>query len=175
MSKELNANFFRLSIVISTVLFLVTLTFKSYFYFVPFQAGVSLLSILQALTLIGWVLLVAAPPLFFASEYRWTSKKYYLFLASVLLWTATTFAIKINTLITFGQIFAGYLTTYPVMIFFEWIAPAIYAYIAYKVYRPELRRAPKRTSADRDRDRDEYRDRDDRHVERTSTRTLEED
>ena len=183
MSRESNASNLKLSLILSTALFLVTLTFKSYFYFVPFQAGVNLFSILQALTIIGWISLIAAPPLFFASDYRWTRNKFYLFMVSVLLWTGTTLIIKINTLISFGQIWTGYLTTYPVMIFFEWIAPLIYAVIAYKEYKPELRKAPRRErSRDRDydddyRDRDDRRDkrRDDRIDERKSTRTLYED
>jgi hypothetical protein len=126
------------------------------------------MSILQALTIVGWVALIAAPPLFFASEGRWTTKKYYLFLTSVLLWTVVTVVIKIASLISYGQLWVGYLTTYPVMIFFEWIAPLIYAYIAYKEYRPERRSAPRRHRDNRESDYDDDRSRDYSRDERNS-------
>ena len=125
-----------LSILISVFLFLVTLTFKSYFFFKPFEAGLSLLSLLQFLTIIGWISLIALPPLYFSSEYKWTQSKFYSFLGLTTLWTTSTVLIKVYTFVSFGQIWAGYLSTYPVMFFFEWIAPAVYVWIVTKNYKP---------------------------------------
>ncbi len=144
-----------LSILISVSLFLITLTFKSYFYFRPFEAGFNLLSLLQFLTIIGWISLIAIPPLYFSSEYKWTPSKYYSFIGLTTLWTTSTVLIKVYTLVTFGTIWAGYLSTYPVMIYFEWIAPLVYAWIGFKNYKPANPSRPNRERRYREEDRPE--------------------
>jgi hypothetical protein len=136
MSKQRSVSHLQLSILLSISLFFITLTFKSYFYYLPFSQGVSLLAILQFLTLPGWVLLIAVPPLAFASEYKWTQSKYVFFLVSVSLWTLSTLAIKIYTLATFGQVPYQYLVTFPILFYFEWIVPALYVYLALTYYKP---------------------------------------
>lgn len=136
MKAKRSLTHFQVSVIFSTILFLITLTFKSYFYYAPFTNGVDTLSVLQALTLIGWVTLIAVPPLFFASDYVWSKNKFYGFVFSVGLWTAATTLIKLYTLITFGKIWYEYLLTYPTMIVFEWLIPAVYVWIAVNVYKP---------------------------------------
>jgi hypothetical protein len=143
VSKSRSVNHLQLSILISVSLFLTTLTFRAYFYYTPFTTGVDLLSFLQFLTICGWVLLVAAPPLFFASEYKWTVGKYWGFLVSVTLWTVSTFLIKIYTLVSIGIINYQYLTSFPILIYLEWIVPALYVYLAVKYYKPVTSVKPK--------------------------------
>lgn len=134
----------QLSFLISISLFLITLSFKSYFYFRPFELGFNLLSMLQFLTIIGWISIIALPPLYFASEYKWSTSKYYSFLGLTTLWTTSTVLIKVYTLINLGQVWAGYLATYPVMIYFEWIIPIVYVTIVIKNYKPTGQNRPTR-------------------------------
>lgn len=133
--KDPKLSTLKVSILISVSLFLVTLSFKSFFYYVPFANGFNLLSSLQALTVLGWILLVAAPPLFFASSLPWSKSKLVLFFTSVGLWTASTLLIKVYTFATLGKIWAEYLTVYPVMIYFEWIVPFFYIWLGVKMRR----------------------------------------
>ena len=146
MKKPRQVSHLQLSILLSISLFLITLTFKAYFYYTPFSSGIGLLPLLQFLTLCGWIALVAAPPLFLASEYRWTTLKYWGFLLCVTLWTISTLIIKLNTLINIGTINYQYLTTFPIMIYLEWIVPAIYVYIAVTYYKPIPKQKPVRSS-----------------------------
>ena len=152
MSTQTRVSHLHLSILISISLFLVTLTFKSYFFFKPFANGFNLLSILQFLTIIGWISLIAIPPLYFSSEYKWTPAKYFSFLGLTTLWTTSTLLIKVYTFVSFGQIWIGYLTTYPIMIYFEWIAPIVYLLIATKNYKPASLKSIPRTRRYRDED-----------------------
>lgn len=124
------------SLLFSVSLFLITLTFDNYFYYLPFRFGFNLLSFLQFLTICGWILLIAAPPLFLASEFKWTRLKFWLFLSSVSLWTISTLFIKIYTLFSIGQIPYQYLVAFPIMIYFEWIIPILYVYIGWRFYKP---------------------------------------
>jgi hypothetical protein len=122
--------------LISVSLFLVTLTFKPYFYYSPFSTGLNFLSILQLATILGWILLIAVPPLVLASEYKWNLARYWTFLGSVSLWTLSTLVIKIYTLVSIGSINYQYLTAFPILIYLEWLVPALYVYIAVKYYKP---------------------------------------
>jgi hypothetical protein len=133
--KDPKLSTLKVSLLISISLFLITLSFKSFFYYVPFANGFNLLSSLQALTVLGWVLLVAAPPLFFSTAMPWSKSKLTLFFVSVSLWTVSTALIKVYTLATLGKIWAEYLTVYPVMIYFEWVAPAFYIWLGVQMYR----------------------------------------
>ena len=71
------------------------------------------------------------------------------------MWTTSTVLIKVYTLVTFGTIWAGYLSTYPVMIYFEWIAPLVYAWIGFKNYKPANPSRPNRERRYREEDRPE--------------------
>lgn len=136
MGKSRIINHLQLSILLSVSLFLITLTFRGYFYYTPFSSGFNLLSILQFLTICGWILLVAIPPLAFSSEFKWSSAKYWFFLFSVTLWTLSTLLIKVYTVTTLGTLNYQYLTTFPILIYFEWLVPALYVYLAFNYYKP---------------------------------------
>jgi hypothetical protein len=92
------------------------------------------------------LLLVASPPLFLSSEYKWTATKYWFYMFAVTLWTSSTLLIKFYTLLTLGQIPYQYLVVYPVMFYFEWIIPALYVFVGIKYYKPVSRRRPTRVS-----------------------------
>jgi hypothetical protein len=145
--KEQTISTLKMSILISVSLFLVTLSFKNFFYYVPFSNGFSLLSTLQAFTVVGWILLIAAPPLFFAIPQPWNQAKFILYFTSVSLWTVATFLIKIVTLVSYGKIWAEYLTTYPVMFYFEWIVPAFYVWLGIQMYKAVKSSAKSATTA----------------------------
>jgi hypothetical protein len=121
---------FGVSVVLSVAALCIVFSFRNYFIFAPFQQGVSLLSILQFSTIIGWVLLVFAPPLFFFDPQPWSKSKQIAFYVCVGFWTAAVTGIKIYQLLTIGQFFAEYLFRIPVMFFFEWILPVLYILIA---------------------------------------------
>ncbi len=137
--KELKISALRVSILVSVSLFLVTLTFKNFFYYVPFMNGFSILGVFQTLSIIGWIALIAAPPLFFASSANWSRSKFALFVASVSTWTGATLLIKIFGLVTVGKLWANYLIVYPVMIYFEWVAPIFYILLGYQVFKSSSR------------------------------------
>ena len=125
----------QVSVLIASSLLLISLTFKSFFFYVPFANGFSVLGLFQSIALLGFVSLIAAPPLFFASSSNWGRAKFALFAASVSLWTLGTLLIKVYGLITAGKLWANYLLVYPVMIYFEWIAPVFYIFLGLAFYR----------------------------------------
>jgi hypothetical protein len=109
----------------------IVFTFDQYFFFVPFSNGVDVLSVLQALTMVGWVSLLAVPPLmFYRDDAIWNNQRFWLFVVAVTSWTVSTALIKLYNLINYGSLYADYLWVYPVFIMFEWIIPAIYIWLA---------------------------------------------
>jgi hypothetical protein len=121
---------FRLSLAASLVSALIILSFRQYFFYLPFQNGFNLLSILGFLALLGWISLVIVPPILLLETENWTLRRHVLFLISVSVWTLSTLAIKIYNLLTFGQIWADYLILYPALFFVEWLLPAYYIYLS---------------------------------------------
>lgn len=106
------------------------LSFQSYFIFTPFQNGFGLLSLLQFMTIVGWILLTFGPPMFFYDSSSWSQNKFILFCVTVSFWTVSVTGIKLYTLFTAGQIFAEYLIRIPLFLFIEWVLPPIYILIA---------------------------------------------
>ncbi len=124
----------RISIYASLLVALISLSFKSYFYFIPFQNGVNLLSILGFFSLAGWVLLAIVPPLLLNSNLsKWSIGKSTMLIIASSIWTLSTLAIKIYGLATVGQLWASYLLLYPILIFVEWILPIYYIVVAVRL------------------------------------------
>jgi hypothetical protein len=120
-----------MSVLASVFVVGVVLTFPSYFFFTPFQNGVNLLSILQFMTMLGWVSLIATPLVMFRTdEVVWERNRFYTFAILVSLWTISTVLIKIYNYVNFGEMFAGYLWVYKIFIIFEWLLPAFYIWLA---------------------------------------------
>ncbi len=134
--------YFSLSLMGSLVTALAILTYQNYFLFVPFANGISVLSFLASLTILGWVSLLIAPPLILArgmdkgqtnavsSKSEWTGRETLNLIVLGTLWTSTTLAIKVYGLVVSGSLWAGYLLTYPILIFVEWLLPGFYVFVA---------------------------------------------
>ena len=120
-----------ISILVSVFVVGVVLTFPNYFFFTPFQNGVNVLAILQALTMLGWISLIVTPLVMFRKEdVVWDRNRFYIFAILVSLWTLSTALIKIYNYANFGLWFAGYLWVYKIFIIFEWVLPAFYIWLA---------------------------------------------
>ena len=129
------------STAFSFVLVLVILSFKDYFIFVPFKDGFSLLATLQFLTQIGILCLILCPPFFLLKESNFTVLWRTGFVICISLWTLSTLAIKLYTLINFGQIWYEYLVAYPIFLFLDWVLPGIYIWMLIKLTsKPKSRR-----------------------------------
>ena len=68
VAKKAERPFFLTSIVMSITVVSSAVSFPQFFLFVPFVSGVTLLTTLGFLTLLGWVLLAALPPLLLYSS-----------------------------------------------------------------------------------------------------------
>ncbi len=135
---------FDLSLIISMFVLSVVLTFPSYFFFVPFVGGLNALSVLQALTMAGWISLLVVPPfMLYRDDVIWDRSRFLLFSILVSLWTVSTALIKIYNYANFGAWYADYLWVYKVFILFEWIIPAIYIWLAYDFVEATVK-VPKR-------------------------------
>ena len=125
---------FRVSLYASVVSVLIILSFRDYFLFVPFRNGFDFLSVMGAISLLGWISLVVVPPLMLANKSaRWNGARKWVFIAAVSLWTFATLLIKIYGLAVTGQLWAQYLIMYPALIFIEWVLPIFYISLAFSL------------------------------------------
>ena len=140
-----------LSIISATII----LSFRQFFFYVPFGSGFSFRETFAFLAQIGWISLLFLPPLILRGAERWTNLRMWLLIASSSIYTLATVAIKGNNLALFGDPFALYLATYPALLFLEWGLPAFYLAVAIMLRRkgyagpasarrgrPEYREAP---------------------------------
>ena len=132
-SKLPRLNLVLTSTAISVTCLLVVLSFKQYFFYVPFLNGVTTYSAITAIALVGWIALITVPPFMLRNTDGWSGIKHYVFLGIVSLWTIGTLAVKIYTLINFGTIWANYLVVYPVLALPEWLVPIFYVVTAMKL------------------------------------------
>jgi hypothetical protein len=126
---------FQLSLAASVIGALAILSFPSYFFYVPFSSGVNTVTVLGFMTMIGWISLLVAPPLFVGVWDMWSKRRSYWLMAAVLLYPVATVLVKISSLVLYGEIWASYLVTYPILFFLEWLLPAAYVYIAIRLRR----------------------------------------
>lgn len=114
-------------ILASTFIFSLTLSFKSYFYFVPrFSSHFYVIPALQVFAFFGWIALIIAPTLFFWNSKSWRRAKSVGLLISVLLWPVSIFLIKIVELIQFHNAYMQYWAKYPVFILMDIALPLFY-------------------------------------------------
>ena len=117
---------------------MVVLSFRDYFLFVPFKNGVDFLSVMGALSIVGWVLLILGPPFLLANRtVPWGNSRVWLLIATSTLWTFSTLLIKIYGLIAFGQFWGTYLIYYPILFLVEWVLPIFYVAMAFKLRKSE--------------------------------------
>jgi hypothetical protein len=126
-------------ILASTFVLMLTLSFKSYFYFVPrFSSHFFVIPALQIFALFGWIAMIIAPTLFFWTPSSWRRAKSVGLLISVLLWPVSIFLIKIVELIQFHSAYMQYWVKYPVFILMD-VALPVFFVLLWRSLRSSLR------------------------------------
>ena len=129
-------NLLEVSFFISSVVFLTILSFPHFFFFIPnFSTGNVFLASIQSFSQIGWIIFLILPPLLLVSNKnskRYSSK---IFLFSVLLWPTSTLLIKLVLLIQTKNLYLEYMVSFPIFLFLELIAPAIYIYLHLRILK----------------------------------------
>ena len=116
------------SYAISSLLFLVTLTFFGFFFTDPLQYGTTALALAQYISQFAWVILIVIPPILLSLK-SWTGFVKALFLVAVLAWPAMLIVIRVLLLVETGDPYLNYLMTYPLFIFTDILVPVIYVFI----------------------------------------------
>jgi hypothetical protein len=121
----------------SFMVFLIILSLRDYFLFVPFKEGFNFLAFMGFLTILGWILILIVPPIVILSskEGHWAAWKTYTLIVSSTFWTISTLIIKIYGLLAFGQLWTGYWIAHPIMLFLEFLLPAYYIWLAVRFQR----------------------------------------
>ena len=132
-----------LSIALATFIALAIMSFRQFFFYVPFENGLTVSTFLSFMAMLGWVSLVLAPPILLSLKSGWTSAKSNLLIAAVLIYPVATTSVKIYTLSTYGRIWAQYLAQYPILFFIEFLVPAIYVIVAINLKRRNSHSAQK--------------------------------
>jgi hypothetical protein len=123
-----------ISQLVSIVLILIVVSFKDYFFFVPdFSTGITVISVCQIFSSIGWVFLICIPPILISRTTVWDKEASRNFLVSVLLWPVATTLIKIFTFITYKVWVVQYLFNYPIFFFMDFIVPILYIILWLKM------------------------------------------
>lgn len=131
--------YFELSLLTSLYLFLVVISFRNYFFFLPnFSRSEKPIAFTQVMTTIGWVALISIPPLLLRNSQRWGKFYSFTFLATALIWPLSTLTIKLLNLIYFGTPYVGYLSAHPLFLLMEFAVPAFYIYLWVKIRRQKL-------------------------------------
>lgn len=130
MTESKGFSNFGVSCIVSIFVFFTILSFQNYFFLIPFKNGFNVLSTLQFTLVVGWILLIFVPPIFFRDSGEWSIRKLYTFYFLVVVYLLSVTGIKIYTLTQFGAIYAEYLFATPILFLLEWILPAFYIYIA---------------------------------------------
>lgn len=111
----------------SLFVFLLTLSFKSYFYYIPrFSPHYYVIPALQYFATLGWIAMIIGPNVFFWNAYTWNSRKSRLLLISALLWPVSIFLIKVVELIQFHNAYMHYWVSYPIFIAMDVALPLFY-------------------------------------------------
>lgn len=130
-----------LSLIFSALIFLIALSFPTFFFITPNKTN-SLLAIIQVFYIIGWVSLVAVPPtLLFI--FRDVNKAVRLLLmVAVLIFPASAIADHVALIVLEGNPYLEYLIKYPILLVANLIIPTIYviilARLAPRAAEPEL-------------------------------------
>jgi hypothetical protein len=137
LEDTLIKNYRNVSLILSTVLFLTMLSFISFFMYNPFAAGVSILALAQAASLLGWVLLTVLPPLLLSVEIKFRTFSV-LFLISALLWPAALILIRFVLFVQIGDPAMTYLYSFPIFLFTDIIVPILYVLMWRSISRTVL-------------------------------------
>ena len=117
----------RLSLVITGALALQILTFPTFFFLNPFSNSLSdLLTVAQVATVVGWILLLLAPPVLVALRER-VGKNFTLYLSiAALVWPASLLLVRFAVLALTGDPAINYLFNYPIFMFSDILVPILY-------------------------------------------------
>lgn len=135
----------QLSLAASVIGVLTIFSFPNFFLYVPFSTGINTVTVLGFLTMLGWISLLVSPPLLIGLSRRWSKKRSVWLIISVLLYPLATVLVKISSLIVYGEIWANYLVSYPILIFLEWLLPAAYVFLAIRLRRRAIVATSKHT------------------------------
>jgi hypothetical protein len=130
-----NSNPVKPSVALAIIMALAILSFRQYFFYVPFANGFNAISFLGFCALIGWLALLLMPPTLLSMTKTWSTAKSVLLMISVLVYPVSTTFVKIYTLSTYGKIWAQYLALYPILAFIEFVVPAFYIIVAVSLNR----------------------------------------
>jgi hypothetical protein len=126
-------NLFGVSVATSIVTIFVVASFPKYFFYVPFANGVDALSFFSFTSMVGWIALVVAPPLFLWKPKVWGTPKAVFFILLTLFYTLSTLGVKAASLALYGKIWADYLVVYPVLALIEWGFPIFYILVSIRL------------------------------------------
>ena len=117
---------FFVSLILSIASASIVLSFRKFFFYVPFAGGFGFRETFAFIALLGWIALVVIPPLLLRRIERWSDLKTGLLIGAASLYTLATLAIKVNNTVLYGDPFVLYLVNYPALFFLEWLLPAFY-------------------------------------------------
>lgn len=133
--KEIRRNLLEASLLLSVVVFLTILSFPHFFFFLPnFSGGNALLASVQSLSQLGWIVFIFVPPFLVMQIREKKALNKRLFFISVLLWPISTLIIKLVLLVQTKNLFLDYLTSFPIFLFLEFLAPAVYLYLYFRSF-----------------------------------------
>jgi hypothetical protein len=138
-AKSSSKQFYWLSVVTSIYLFFVVISFRNYFFFLPnFARPEKPIAFMQVMTTIGWVSLIFIPPLLLRNREKWGKFSSVIFLASSLIWPASTLIIKSLNYLYFGSPYVGYLKLHPLFLLMEFAVPVFYCLIWVRIRRQKI-------------------------------------
>ena len=115
---------FNYCVLISVFSLLVTLSFKRFYFFNPFEFGFTVLGAFQTMLLIGWIIILIFP-LLISQQVKLRSIILY---PLILIFPISWILIRITLLISFGELRVNYLFNYPIFIFTDIFVPIYYLF-----------------------------------------------
>jgi hypothetical protein len=123
-------DFAAVSALTSIYILFIVLSFREYFFFIPnFSRPYPIIAFVQVLTALGWISLIALPPIALMNWSRLGRFGPILLLVGALIWPVSTLMIKALYLSFYGNPFIGYIGDHPLFLLMEYGIPALYLYI----------------------------------------------
>jgi hypothetical protein len=115
-----------------TALWFTTLTmavavvsYPQFFIFNPYLNGVTVLAVIQTVTIAGWLLTLLAAPIAQAPVFKSDSKLYLLAFVTALLWPISLLAVRFALVLEIGDPGFQYLLAYPIFILTDLVFPVV--------------------------------------------------
>ncbi len=124
------SDFAVISTLTSIYILFIVLSFREFFFFTPnFSRPYPVIAFVQVLTTLGWISLIALPPLALLNWSRLGRYGSSILLFGALIWPFSTLTIKALYLTFYGNPFIGYMGDHPLFLLMEYGIPALYLYI----------------------------------------------